>query len=133
MASRRTRKGDVVKRILITGGRDYADREKMREVLSGLVNTNPDVTIIHGGARGADRLAGEVADDLRVPVEVHAADWRRWGRSAGFRRNQEMIEADVDLVVAFPGGRGTADCVWRAKYANLPVLAVLDGPTNEGE
>ena len=73
----------------------------------------------------------EAARRLDVPVETHEADWQRYGRSAGPKRNKEMLELGADLVVAFldarrdrEGTRGTRDMVERAERAGVPVRLV---------
>ena len=98
-------------RILVCGGRDFVDYERLERVLDASGAT----LIIHGGARGADSLAGAWAKKRNVPVLVFYADWSV-GRKAGILRNQKMLdEGKPDKVIAFPGGRGTADMVRRAK------------------
>ena len=93
--------------------------------------------LLHGGARGADRTIGRVANQLGWPVEVLPADWRRHGRAAGPIRNRELLELAISraealssaaatvsvLVVAFPGGAGTASLVREARRlaAHAPV------------
>lgn len=62
-----------------------------------------------------------MARQLGLAVEVHPADWGRYGKAAGPIRNQEMLESGIDLVIALPGGRGTADMVRRAEGAGVPV------------
>jgi len=69
-------------------------------------------------------LCGEVASELGFAVVAVAADWARFGRSAGCRRNQAMLGLGVGLVVAFPGGPGTADMVRRARGAGVRVCLV---------
>jgi hypothetical protein len=85
--------------------------------------------LLHGGARGADRAIGRAARQLGWPVEVLPADWRRHGRAAGPIRNRELLELAISravalaspaspvavLVVAFPGGAGTASLVQQAR------------------
>jgi len=93
--------------------------------------------LLHGGARGADRTIGRAAHQLGWPVEVLPADWRRHGRAAGPIRNRELLEQAIGraealsfaaapvsvLVVAFPGGAGTASLVREARRlaARAPV------------
>lgn len=109
-------------RIIVCGGRDYDDAETVTAVIMAL---HPDVvTIVHGDAPGADSLARMVGTGLGFEVEHHPADWKRHGKAAGPIRNQQMLDAGADLVIAFPGGRGTADMVKRAKGAGVPVLEV---------
>lgn len=113
-------------RVLVCGGRDFSDRERFdwTMVQCGLFGDVVTV-IIHGGAPGADQMAGQWALDHGVPAEVYPADWQAHGKAAGPIRNQRMLdEGRPDLVVAFPGGKGTADMVRRAKAAGVEVIEV---------
>lgn len=111
-------------RVLVCGGRDFADRDWLFAVMDKLARERgPVSTIIHGGARGADTLAGEWAASRNCPAEAYIADWASQGRAAGPIRNKRMLDAGrPDLVVAFPGGRGTANMVRQAKAAGVEVL-----------
>jgi UDP-N-acetylmuramoylalanine-D-glutamate ligase len=75
---------------------------------------------------GADYLAKEWAELNEIPVHEHPADWKKHGKGAGPIRNQEMLDqhADLAMVVAFPGGKGTEDMVKRAKAKSVPVWEV---------
>ena len=108
-------------RVLVCGSRDWRDEEWIRRVLSLLA---PGSVVIHGGARGADSIAGRIAKELGLEVEVYPADWTKYGRGAGPRRNEEMLrEGRPEWVYAFDlGTPGTADMLRRAKAA----LAVGD-------
>ena len=108
-------------RVLVCGGRDYDDEPTIREALGSVP---PGAVIVHGDARGADRLSGRVARDIGLEVEAHPADWRAHGRAAGPIRNREMADTDIDIVLAFPGGRGTADMVAVARSRGIPVVEV---------
>lgn len=60
-------------------------------------------------------------------ARVFVADWRRFGRAAGPRRNRDMCEAataDGAVLFAFPGGRGTASCIRQAERCGIPVVAL---------
>jgi hypothetical protein len=106
-------------RVIITGGRDYTDEQVVRNVINSLPAST---TVIHGDAPGADTLAATAAIQAGLTVEAWPADWRTHGRGAGPRRNQAMLDAGADAVWAFPGGRGTADMVRRAREAGVPVF-----------
>lgn len=68
-------------------------------------------------------MASEFAKWKGIPVKTFRADWGKYGKSAGPRRNKQMLdEGRPDLVVAFEGGRGTADMVKQAKAAGVEVL-----------
>ena len=114
-------------KVLVCGGRDYADRAKIHDELEILNAFNMSLCVISGGATGADALAEEWA---REQIKKHSgvsfrgfkADWNKHGKAAGPIRNQAMLDkGQPDLVLAFPGGNGTADMIRRAEAANVPV------------
>ena len=85
-------------------------------------NTLPKCTIISGGAKGADDTAIDWAVVSWTGLEVYPADWKKHGRGAGHIRNQQMLdEGKPDIVLAFPGGRGTENMIARAKKAGVEV------------
>jgi hypothetical protein len=117
-----------VTRVLVCGGRDYSDRDRVFAVLDKLDGGPGIDTIIEGGARGADRLAREWAYFQNVPCAVFEADWENQGSFAGPARNKRMLdEGKPDLVIAFPGGRGTADMVRKARKAGVEVVEISHG------
>jgi cephalosporin hydroxylase len=116
-------------RVLVCGGRDYDNWIKLQETLLRECDARCDdydhLTIIQGGARGADSLAKDWARLQEVEMEEYPADWDQYGKAAGIIRNQEMLtEGKPDLVIAFPGGRGTAHMVRIAKDAGVEVIEV---------
>ncbi len=114
-----------MKRVLVCGGRGFFDRTMLFNTLDGLRRTYRALHIIDGAAFGADSLASEWAVENDQSLEEYPADWTRFGRAAGSIRNQRMLdEGKPDLVVAFPGGRGTADMVRRAKAAGVEVMEI---------
>ncbi len=110
-------------RVLVCGGRDYEDYDTLKSCLSAMqVTREPFDVIIHGGAKGADYLADCYAKRHRIPVLSFEADWGKNGSAAGPMRNKKMLdEGKPDLVMAFPGGRGTANMVKQAKARNVEV------------
>lgn len=108
---------------LVCGGRHY---ERLFAVMDDVVSHESDFVLIHGNAPGADSLADAWGLSRRAYVD-YPAQWQRLGRAAGPLRNQKMIdEWRPDLVVAFPGGSGTADMVKRAHAAGIPVRMVTE-------
>lgn len=80
---------------------------------------------IQGGANGADYLFWQWTDARGVPCGSYNADWKAHGKAAGFIRNQQMLdEGKPNLVVAFPGGPGTAHMVARARAAGVRVVEI---------
>ncbi len=107
------------------GGRAYHDEDAVFGALDNLhtLHARPITRVIHGGATGADALGARWAALHGVEVQEFRAEWASDGPSAGPRRNQRMLDvARPDLVVAFPGGSGTADMVKRARRAGVIVL-----------
>lgn len=117
-------------RVIVCGGRDYTDRQR----IFGLLDKNLAKIgeIIHGGARGADSIAGAWAISRKVKESVFPADWEKFGKKAGYLRNLQMIEQKPDLVVAFPGGVGTKMMMQMAWARKVRVIEVpLTGPAKE--
>jgi hypothetical protein len=118
-------------RVLVCGGRDYDDTERIFEVLDRI---NP-LTICHGGQAtwvperrgyiGADYLAGLWARERGIYCQVFEADWRAFGPRAGPMRNKVMLDAfEPDLVIAFPGGRGTESMMTLARRRRVPIMQI---------
>jgi hypothetical protein len=113
-------------RVIVCGGRDYKDRTRLFETLDRIVTNRGHIdALIHGNAKGADTLAHVWAlsrDITTIPVPP---DWQRYGPSAGPIRNRKMItEHNPDLVIAFPGGKGTKNMIELAHGASIEVIEV---------
>lgn len=112
------------RRIAVTGGRDFSNPALIRQTFSDIRLSMWD-TIVHGGCRGTDAFCECVARcEFGADTEKHSADWDRYGRAAGPIRNREMLESGIDMLIAFPGGRGTANCVKTAKELGILVWQV---------
>lgn len=109
------------RRVLFTGARDWEDGESINAVVKTLTK---DDLVIHGGAPGADTIAGKWAYTYTVPVLVFHAEWEKYGNAAGPIRNQRMIdEGKPTEAHAFPGpnSKGTWDMVRKLRAASIPV------------
>lgn len=114
-----------MQRVIVCGGRDYFDRRSLYMVMDAAHRACPIELLIAGGAAGADALAVDWAGMAGVKSKVFPADWEGEGRAAGPKRNQRMLdEGKPHMVIAFPGGRGTADMVRRARSADVPVTVI---------
>lgn len=129
-------------RVLVCGGRRYADHAAVDKLMQTVIaRLGPIACVIHGAATGADTLGMEWALKHNIELSPYPADWndlthpdalirvRRDGKQydarAGFRRNQRMIdEGKPHIVVALPGGNGTADMVARARKAGLQIISL---------
>jgi hypothetical protein len=122
-------------RVLICGSRDWEDRNAIWAVLWGLELAHDDegLTVIEGGAKGADREAVlwfKSVAYVSTGHEQFPADWAKHGKAAGPIRNAEMIAAKPDVVWAFvtkplEESRGTHDMVIRARAAGIPTYVVM--------
>ncbi len=116
--------------IVAGGGRDLAwPVERIASALLQRSGGRAVHLLLHGGARGADQAIGRAAHQLGWRVQSLAAEWRRFGRCAGPIRNRQLLEQALTeaqahtspsfsasvLVIAFPGGPGTASLVQQAR------------------
>lgn len=116
--------------LCVTGGRNYDNRQKLNLVLNRVLERFEVTLLIEGGATGTDYWARLWAEEQGIKVKTYEADWNNilaaeavightpfgidYNKLAGFVRNQKMLdEGKPNLVIAFPGGRGTADMIKR--------------------
>jgi len=109
--------------VLICGSRRYRNAAAIERYVKGLT---AGTVVIHGGAPGADTLAGLYARQHGLLVVEFSADWSRYGRGAGMVRNRQMLEegcpTEVVAFVADPSNSpGTANTVLQALARGLPV------------
>lgn len=108
--------------ILVCGGRNYSDKEFLFRSLDHCKKWwNPDC-LIHGGAKGADTLAGQWADSRNIDKIIIPADWTAHGRAAGMIRNKKMLTFKPSVTIAFNGGAGTENMITLSRQAGIPVL-----------
>lgn len=106
-------------KIAIVGSRTYPDLQQVFEYVGTLP---PDTVVISGGAVGVDLTAQRAAELLGIQVKVFIPHWAKYGKSAGFRRNADIVNA-ADEVVAFWDGqsKGTAHTIELARKAGKKV------------
>ena len=120
--------------IIVTGSRNYTDSRRVREILLSITldsNINKeDITMYHGGCRGADRCSEQVAKTFGWKVKTFHADWSQYGLKAGPIRNQRMVDEAINSndkikVIAIHedinNSKGTIDMINRCKKAGLDV------------
>ena len=124
-------------RVAVTGGRSLNDRDLVFSTLDGLHSIKPITMLITGGCPptkigdrwfvSADSHAEEWAGYREVDNMIRRAKWSTLGKPAGPRRNERMMRDRPELLVAFPGGSGTADTVRRANKHGIEVRRVQQG------
>ena len=101
--------------VLVSGGRNYTNKDKVFYYLDKVVKAKKDIIIVHGGARGADSLASLFCAQNNIQEKIFNAEWDKYGKKAGYIRNLEMSnflnnQRRLDngiFALIFPGGRGT--------------------------
>jgi len=142
----------IAMRALVTGSRTWRDTEAIHTALDTLANSAAatgysGLTVVHGGAKGADTTAGLwVLDRKRrgwkVHAEVHLAEWRKYGNAAGMRRNRHMVRLGADLCLAFLAEcessrcsrprphytHGATDCADLAEASDIHTVRIVPRP-----
>lgn len=115
---------------LICGGRSFSDSVMFNNAMSDILGMfGCPNTIVHGAARGADAMASQWAKYHACREIAVPADWKTNGKYAGPLRNREMLASHKpQKVIAFPGGRGTADMVRQARDAGVDVIEIQPTP-----
>lgn len=119
-------------RVLVTGSREFTSVHLARTALRTVIEEHGTAaTIVHGDARGADRIAARIAEAWGMATEARPADWANLGRKAGVVRNAEMVRDGADLCLVFLVAGlpcvGTRDCMRRAERAGIPVRVYEQG------
>lgn len=97
----------MTKRIVVAGGRDFTDYNIAKNFIKSCIkeiDQNDTILFLSGGCRGADLMGERFAAEYGFEVERHPADWKRYGRGAGPKRNKEMAEL-CDLLICFWNGQ----------------------------
>lgn len=133
-------------RLLVCGGRNFGyvakdenpldpevqkriklQRACFYKVMDTFYKENPNLLVIQGGAKGADKLAKQWANIHEVASIEYMPDWSNYGKAAGILRNIDMLEdGEPDVTIAFPGSTGTKHMVSISRKANVKVIEIDD-------
>jgi hypothetical protein len=108
-------------RVIIAGGRDFVPSSADFRTIQDLLTKSDAEEVVSGCCRGADKFGELCADNLGILIKRIPAEWMRYGKAAGPRRNREMAQY-ADAVILMPGGKGTNDMRQAAISANLNIL-----------
>jgi hypothetical protein len=109
-------------KVIIAGGRDFDDFNKLCQVCDEFLQDQNDIEIVSGACKGADLLGERYATERNYPIKQFPADWRRYGKSAGLKRNTEMAAYAHTLIAFWDGeSKGTQNMIDLAKQADLKV------------
>lgn len=114
-------------KIIIAGGRDFNDYDRLKKACDFAISklNKSDIEIVSGGAKGADYLGEQYANETNLKLKQFPADWNKYGKGAGFKRNTEMANY-ADVLIAFWDGKskGTQHMINLAKKKELQVKIV---------
>lgn len=115
----------MTKRIVVAGSRNYTNYTQAKDFIDRCIKnikTENELIFISGGCKGADLLGERYAQENGFEVEKYPADWKRYGRGAGPKRNEEMAKA-CDFVICFWDGqsKGTKNMIALAKKYSKPI------------
>lgn len=115
-------------KVIIAGGRDFNDYELLKEKCDyylGFIDPGSEIVIVSGGARGADYLGERYAKEKGYKIELHKANWDKYGKRAGFIRNSEMV-AIASAAICFWDGesKGTNHTINLCKGKGIPCKVI---------
>lgn len=116
-------------KVIIAGTRDFNDyaflKKNVDYFLQGINPNNEEIEIVSGNARGADKLGERYAKEHNLPVKLFPANWDKYGKRAGYLRNQEMANY-ADVLIAFwdEKSKGTKHMIDIAKKQGLTFIVV---------
>lgn len=112
-------------KVIIAGSRTFNDYDKLKEVCNIYLKDLKDIEIVSGTAKGADKLGERYANEYGYKVIQFPADWDKHGKSAGYKRNDQMAKY-ADMLIAFWDGesKGTKHMLDLAKSHNLKIILI---------
>lgn len=115
----------MIKRVVIAGCRDYTNYCEAKAYIDYCIcniRKENEIIIVSGGASGADALGERYANEKGFKIEKYPADWEKYGKGAGPKRNEQMANVG-DYVICFWDGKskGTKSMIYYAKKYNKPI------------
>ena len=112
-------------KLAVVGSRGFNDYELLKSKLDAIHKRKPITLIVSGGAKGADKLSERWAKENNVETLIFIPDWNKFGKKAGFLRNEDIIK-NSDAVVAFWDGisKGTQSSINLAEKYKKSCLTV---------
>lgn len=108
-------------KLLIAGSRNFSNYELLKK----MIKPSNVSCIISGCARGADYLAIRYAEEMNIPILKYPANWDKYGKSAGYIRNQQMVNEATACICFWDGqSKGTKITIELAKTKGIPTKVV---------
>lgn len=118
-------------KVIVAGSRGFNDYRLLRENCNSALREKKkthNIIIVSGHAKGADAFGEKYAKDEGFDLEIFPADWKKFGKAAGFRRNEQMAEF-ADALIAFWDGKshGTKHMIDIATEKGIKVKVIEYG------
>lgn len=115
----------MIKKIVIAGCRDFNNYDLAKQHIDFCINNikkKYELVFVSGGCKGADLLGERYAKENDYALEIHPANWEKYGKAAGPIRNKKMAE-DCDYAICFWNGKskGTKSMINYARMLNKPI------------
>lgn len=112
-------------KVIIAGGRTFNDYQLLCEKCDHALSQQTEIEIVSGTANGADKLGERYAKEKGYSIKQFPADWNKFGKSAGYKRNEDMAKYG-DALIAFWDGesKGTKHMIDLAKQYQLKIKVV---------
>jgi len=118
-------------KIIIAGSRTITDYIYVKSAMENSPFIGKITEIVSGGAKGVDKSGERWAKENNIPIKLFPANWRKYGMSAGYRRNEEMVNYADGLVAVWDNASaGTKHIIDRAKRKPIAVF-IWSGLSNE--
>ena len=109
-------------KIIIAGTRTFTNYQKLKQACDYLLQNQNNIEIVSGACRGTDKLGERYAKERGYKLTQFLADWKRYGRAAGPKRNEKMANYADALIAFWDGGsKGTLNMIDLAKNNDLRV------------
>jgi hypothetical protein len=113
-------------KVIIAGSRDFNDYERLKEACDSILSNITEIEIVSGTAKGADQLGERYAKERGYTIHKFPADWDKYGRSAGYKRNAQMAEFGTHLIAFWDGiSKGTQMMIDLSKQKGLKVKVII--------
>lgn len=112
-------------KVIVAGGRKFNNYNLLKTTLNNILSNKTDIEIVSGTANGADKLGERYAEQYNYHIKKFPAEWDKYGKSAGYIRNEEMAKY-ADALVAYWDGisKGTRHMIDLAEKHNLKVRVI---------
>ncbi len=115
-------------RLVVAGCRNYTDYQRTSSEIKKYIeklDTDYSIIIVSGCSKGADALGEKFAENHKLQLEKYPAEWDKYGRSAGPRRNSQMAKIADGIIVFWDGrSKGTKNMIENAKKENKPCTII---------